>query len=154
MDDRALVRAGLRHYLHPAPDLRVVWQAANASAAAGDGAASAPGRRDRRPHRGDAAHSVLSFVPPPLRERDIHIRFSEDFKADAGSVLTSAGSPNLEGVIAKRADAPYVTLRSETWLKIKCKLRRSSWCAATPSAATVQRRSEASCWACTRPTGG
>lgn len=31
MDDHAVVRAGLRHYLHLAPDLRVVWEAPDAT---------------------------------------------------------------------------------------------------------------------------
>lgn len=53
-----------------------------------------------------------------------HVRFSADFQADAASILKSACQMQLEGVIAKRADAPYVSRRSETWLKLKCKLRQ------------------------------
>jgi bifunctional non-homologous end joining protein LigD len=53
-----------------------------------------------------------------------HVRFSADFPADAASILRSACQMQLEGVIAKRADAPYVSRRSETWLKLKCKLRQ------------------------------
>lgn len=53
-----------------------------------------------------------------------HVRFSEDFEADAASILTSACRMNLEGVMAKRADAPYSSQRSESWLKLKCKLRQ------------------------------
>lgn len=53
-----------------------------------------------------------------------HVRFSTDFPADAASILRSACQMQLEGVIAKRADAPYVSRRSETWLKLKCKLRQ------------------------------
>ena len=53
-----------------------------------------------------------------------HVRFSADFPADAASILKSACQMQLEGVIAKRADAPYVSRRSETWLKLKCKLRQ------------------------------
>ena len=30
----------------------------------------------------------------------------------------------LEGIIVKRPDAPYVSARSETWLKLKCSLRQ------------------------------
>ena len=36
-------------------------------------------------------------------------------------------SMRLEGVIAKRADAPYVSRARETWLKLKCPRARSSW---------------------------
>jgi bifunctional non-homologous end joining protein LigD len=53
-----------------------------------------------------------------------HVRFSADFEADPSSILRSACQMQLEGVIAKRADAPYVSRRSETWLKLKCKLRQ------------------------------
>ncbi|MDH6169166.1 bifunctional non-homologous end joining protein LigD [Variovorax boronicumulans] len=72
----------------------------------------------------------------PLRERrellkeffaskaSEHVRFSADFEADPASLLRSACQMQMEGVIAKRADAPYVSRRSETWLKLKCKLRQ------------------------------
>lgn len=49
-----------------------------------------------------------------------HLRYSADFPGDPASVLHSACAMKLEGVIAKRADAPYVSTRSETWLKLKC----------------------------------
>lgn len=53
-----------------------------------------------------------------------HLRFSTAFESDPASILGSAARMNLEGVIAKRADAPYVSRRSETWLKLKCKQRQ------------------------------
>jgi bifunctional non-homologous end joining protein LigD len=53
-----------------------------------------------------------------------HVRFSADFPGDPASVLESACKMKLEGVIAKRADAPYSSRRTETWLKLKCKLRQ------------------------------
>ena len=53
-----------------------------------------------------------------------HVRYSADFEADPASILSSACRLNLEGVIAKRADAPYSSRRSEAWLKLKCKLRQ------------------------------
>ncbi|WP_444815067.1 DNA ligase D [Variovorax brevis] len=53
-----------------------------------------------------------------------HVRYSADFEADAASVLASACRMNLEGLIAKRAEAPYTSRRSEAWLKLKCKLRQ------------------------------
>ncbi len=48
------------------------------------------------------------------------VRFSEDFVADARSVLQTACTMKLEGIMAKRKDAPYVSARTETWLKLKC----------------------------------
>jgi bifunctional non-homologous end joining protein LigD len=53
-----------------------------------------------------------------------HVRYSADFEGDAASVLESACQMRMEGVIAKRADAPYSSRRAETWLKLKCKLRQ------------------------------
>ena len=53
-----------------------------------------------------------------------HLRFSADFEADPGSILRSACRMNLEGVIAKRLDARYVSRRTDTWLKLKCRQRQ------------------------------
>lgn len=53
-----------------------------------------------------------------------HLRYSADFESDPSSILSSACQMNLEGVIAKRLDASYVSRRSETWLKLKCKQRQ------------------------------
>jgi bifunctional non-homologous end joining protein LigD len=44
---------------------------------------------------------------------------SEDFLADPKDLLESARAMGLEGIIAKRADSPYVSQRTETWLKFK-----------------------------------
>jgi len=52
------------------------------------------------------------------------IRLSEAFETDPASILASACRMGLEGIIAKRADAPYVSRRSEAWLKLKCKQRQ------------------------------
>src|SRR5262249_39064121 len=48
-----------------------------------------------------------------------HVRFSADFKADPASLLQSAARLGMEGIIAKRTDAPYVSDRTSTWLKLK-----------------------------------
>ena len=53
-----------------------------------------------------------------------HVRYSADFDADPASILSSACRMQLEGVIAKRADALYTSARSEAWLKLKCKQRQ------------------------------
>ena len=36
-------------------------------------------------------------------------------------MLKSACRLNLEGIVSKRADAPYVSGRSESWVKAKCR---------------------------------
>ena len=53
-----------------------------------------------------------------------HVRLSTAFDADAADLLESACGMHLEGVIAKRADAPYESRRSTTWLKLKCQRRQ------------------------------
>jgi bifunctional non-homologous end joining protein LigD len=72
----------------------------------------------------------------PLRQRrrflqamlagcgDERVRFSAAFDADPTSILQSAQKLGLEGVIAKRADAPYVSSRTDTWLKLKTRQRQ------------------------------
>ena len=52
------------------------------------------------------------------------LKFSEDFEADADSLLEAACQLRLEGVIGKRADSPYVSARSPTWIKLKCTQRQ------------------------------
>jgi len=52
------------------------------------------------------------------------LRFSEAFEATPEAMLASACRLHLEGVIAKRADAPYTSTRSTTWLKLKCQQRQ------------------------------
>ncbi|MFP5406436.1 MAG: DNA ligase D, partial [Gammaproteobacteria bacterium] len=52
------------------------------------------------------------------------LRFSADFVAEPADILRSACQMKLEGIIAKRADAPYVSQRTETWLKLKCQARQ------------------------------
>ncbi len=57
----------------------------------------------------------------PAHER---IRFSEDFQTEPKELLHNACRMKLEGVIGKRADAPYVSRRSPTWIKLKCTQRQ------------------------------
>jgi len=53
-----------------------------------------------------------------------HVRLSKVFEADGQSVFESARKLGLEGIIAKHRDAPYSSLRTKTWLKIKHQLRQ------------------------------
>src|SRR5258708_2496906 len=52
------------------------------------------------------------------------LRFSSHFEADAAQLLESACREGLEGLIGKRAGAPYVSKRSSTWIKLKCPRRQ------------------------------
>lgn len=82
-------------------------------------------------------HDGRDLRPLPLRERRArlkalldghaaleHLRFSADFAADPAHLLESAAQLKLEGVIAKRTDAPYVSARSPSWLKLKVRQRQ------------------------------
>ncbi|MBC7782085.1 MAG: DNA ligase D [Proteobacteria bacterium] len=53
------------------------------------------------------------------------LRFSAAFEGDPAILLQSARALKLEGLIAKRGDAPYVSRRTETWLKLKCRQQQS-----------------------------
>jgi bifunctional non-homologous end joining protein LigD len=48
------------------------------------------------------------------------LRFSDHIEGDAGPVRRQACSMGLEGIIAKRASAPYRPGRGSDWLKLKC----------------------------------
>ena len=52
---------------------------------------------------------------------DRHIRYVEHLSEPGDAVLKSACNLNLEGIISKRAGAPYRSGRTETWHKSKCR---------------------------------
>ncbi|ALN80872.1 DNA ligase D [Lysobacter antibioticus] len=47
------------------------------------------------------------------------LAFSEHVEGDAGQVLAASVKAGLEGIICKRADAPYHGGRSQAWIKLK-----------------------------------
>ncbi|WP_207000787.1 DNA ligase D [Trinickia mobilis] len=59
-----------------------------------------------------------------LEDAGESIRFSQDFEAPPAQVFEAASGLGLEGLMLKRRDAPYVSGRSQTWLKAKCRLRQ------------------------------
>src|SRR4029453_8635292 len=58
------------------------------------------------------------------RHEQQRVRISATFDTDGASVLQSACKMGLEGIIAKRLDAPYKGVRDESWLKVKCQRRQ------------------------------
>jgi bifunctional non-homologous end joining protein LigD len=58
------------------------------------------------------------------RRTSERVRFSEELPTSPDEVLAAACQLGLEGVMLKKADAPYVSRRSETWLKLKCQRRQ------------------------------
>ena len=49
------------------------------------------------------------------------LRYVAHFEADADTVLESARRMQLEGIVSKQLDAPYVSGRVGTWVKSKCR---------------------------------
>jgi len=101
-------RLGVRH---PGPDLRadvpvcyyifdVLW--------AGDGDVRSLPLRERK----QILRELLAFADP--------LRFTEHKDTDGETYFRQACASGWEGVIAKRADAPYRAGRSRDWLKFKC----------------------------------
>jgi bifunctional non-homologous end joining protein LigD len=52
------------------------------------------------------------------------LQFSAELEGDAATALRAACDGQLEGVMAKRRDAPYRSERSDSWLKLKCRQRQ------------------------------
>lgn len=55
---------------------------------------------------------------------DERVRFSEAFDQPATDLVSSACRMGLEGIIAKRESAPYLSGRSRDWVKLKCSRRQ------------------------------
>ncbi|TBY73383.1 ATP-dependent DNA ligase [Rhizobium leguminosarum bv. viciae] len=66
----------------------------------------------------DMRRHLLEDLVPAGEMGDI--RLSEEIEADGDQLLASACEHGLEGIIAKRRDAPYRSGRVGDWLKIKC----------------------------------
>jgi bifunctional non-homologous end joining protein LigD len=52
------------------------------------------------------------------------VRFSEDLQGDAKEILEHACKLGLEGLIGKQANSVYVSGRSRSWIKLKCRQRQ------------------------------
>lgn len=52
------------------------------------------------------------------------VHFSQNFDAQPGQMVAAACQLGLEGIMVKKADAPYVSDRTDTWLKLKCGMRQ------------------------------
>jgi bifunctional non-homologous end joining protein LigD len=80
------------------------------------------GGNDLRPlplaERKAQLESLLERAPAAVRR---NLRYVEHFVAAGEAVLRSACRMHLEGVVSKRLDAPYVSGRTDTWVKSKCR---------------------------------
>jgi bifunctional non-homologous end joining protein LigD len=48
------------------------------------------------------------------------ILYSEHVVTDGNEVFAHACKLNFEGIISKKADAPYRSERGDAWIKVKC----------------------------------
>lgn len=55
-----------------------------------------------------------------LQHMPSNIRFSDHVIGNGKKVLANARDMRLEGIVSKRADKPYQSGRTTTWIKIKC----------------------------------
>ncbi|SAK75390.1 ATP dependent DNA ligase [Caballeronia glebae] len=66
--------------------------------------------------------AILKAIIEPLD--DPVLRYSQDFAFHAEDLLKSACDMALEGIIGKRIDSTYVSGRSASWIKLKCRRRQ------------------------------
>ena len=59
-----------------------------------------------------------------LESRRGRVRYSEHFEVPGQRVYDRACRRGLEGIVAKRKDAPYTSGRGQGWLKVKCVARQ------------------------------
>jgi bifunctional non-homologous end joining protein LigD len=57
-------------------------------------------------------------------KQESSLRYSHHFAVEGAEMHKQACAKGLEGIISKRADAPYVAGRQKSWLKVKCALRQ------------------------------
>jgi len=96
---------------HPAPklieDFPVFYYIFDVLFAAGQDTRGLP-QRERK----ERLHALLDFAGP--------LRYTEHRVGDGEAFYRQACVDGWEGLIAKRADAPYAEGRSRNWLKFKC----------------------------------
>lgn len=63
--------------------------------------------------RKEILHNLLRHAPESIRYSDHVIGHGDD-------VLAKACGMGLEGIVSKRTDKPYLSKRTQSWLKIKC----------------------------------
>ena len=66
--------------------------------------------------------AALATVLKP--NEDPLLRFSDAFGEEPEALLNSACQMQMEGLIGKRLGSPYVSRRSNDWIKLKCKHRQ------------------------------
>ena len=80
------------------------------------------GDYDLRPVPLEARRAALSKIFDSAGSE--RVRFSPTIDAPAAPLLEAACKMEFEGIVLKRADAPYVSERTDTWVKLKCLQRQ------------------------------
>ncbi len=78
------------------------------------------GGRDLRTLPLSARKDALKAVLKPAA-RTKRIRFVPHFASEGHAMLEAACKMDMEGIVSKRIDAPYVSGRAESWTKAKCR---------------------------------
>ena len=76
---------------------------------------------DLRACRLEERKALLHAVIPQAVEGNGTIRYSDHIRGRGAEVFKRAFATGLEGIVSKRADAPYESRRTDTWQKIKCR---------------------------------
>jgi bifunctional non-homologous end joining protein LigD len=79
------------------------------------------GGEDLRPLPLSARKERLRALLASRRGGGALLRYVDHFDTGGDAILRSACRLSLEGIVSKRADAPYRSGRSETWTKAKCR---------------------------------
>jgi len=77
------------------------------------------GRNTRALPLRERKHLLAQLLAGPLKAEGI-LRLSEDIEGDGAAIFHHACQLHAEGIISKRADAPYRGTRNGDWLKSKC----------------------------------
>jgi bifunctional non-homologous end joining protein LigD len=64
---------------------------------------------------------ALAALLAPVVSPTSALQLSEHVRGNGRAFFEQASRLGLEGVVSKRADAPYQQIRTRTWLKIKCR---------------------------------
>jgi bifunctional non-homologous end joining protein LigD len=81
----------------------------------------ARGRDLRREPLVQRKAALQALLQEKSRRKTGAIRYVEHFETGGDAVLKSACRMSLEGIISKQAQAPYVSGRSDSWTKAKCR---------------------------------
>lgn len=79
------------------------------------------GKDLRREGLSDRKSALERMIEKAYGKDQTAIRYVEHFESGGDAVLKSACRMSLEGIVSKRADAPYVSSRSDSWTKAKCR---------------------------------